>query len=385
MTGSRIAALLLSAFVLVTGTFAPSPARAQDDEATLEMARERFKEGVAYFDRKQYAKARAAFLQAYALKPHPAVLLNLAQSELRSGYEADAAKHFTMFLREHDAASPSEREAADAGLASAKAGVHELTLSADAENADVLLDGESIGRTPLRDPVFLSPGKHTLEIRKNDQNASSSVVASAGSATSLELSLKAKPAAPTETPSEAALEPGAPGPDLDMDSEPVVDDAWALTGRKPFFSWLAETPVAWVTTGLTVAGIGTGVGLAVVASQHYDNADVISAEIVSEANADMEMVRGICTRARENPPLAPAKYLAPCAAVEDETETGDDLKQLSTVGFVVGGLAAIGTVVFYFASGSSSETTAQRVPSRSVALSPWLGPGTGGVVLRGEL
>ncbi len=64
------------------------------------MARERFKEGVAFFDKKEYDKARVAFLQAYALKKHPAVLLNLAQSELRSSHEAEAAKHFVAYLRE---------------------------------------------------------------------------------------------------------------------------------------------------------------------------------------------------------------------------------------------------------------------------------------------
>ena len=37
----------------------PAPAHAQDD-VTISMARERFKEGVAYFDKKDFAKARVA-------------------------------------------------------------------------------------------------------------------------------------------------------------------------------------------------------------------------------------------------------------------------------------------------------------------------------------
>ena len=53
-------------------------AQAQSDETATSMARERFKEGVQYFDQKQYDRARVAFLQAFALKRHPAVLLNLA-------------------------------------------------------------------------------------------------------------------------------------------------------------------------------------------------------------------------------------------------------------------------------------------------------------------
>ncbi len=114
LTQLGTAAALLGALLLV-----PAPALAQDD-VTLTMARERFKEGVGYFDKKDFAKARVAFLQAYALKKHPAVLLNLAQSELRSGHEADAAKHFAQYLREHKEASEAERQGAETGLTAAK-------------------------------------------------------------------------------------------------------------------------------------------------------------------------------------------------------------------------------------------------------------------------
>ena len=60
--------------------FAPAaaamPARAQTaaDDPTTEMARARFKEGVGFYDKGQFEQARASFLQAYALKKHPAVL-----------------------------------------------------------------------------------------------------------------------------------------------------------------------------------------------------------------------------------------------------------------------------------------------------------------------
>ena len=57
---------------------------AQGDEATTKAARARFLEGVEFYDKKQYEAARAAFLQAYALRKHPSVLLNLAQSSLRA-------------------------------------------------------------------------------------------------------------------------------------------------------------------------------------------------------------------------------------------------------------------------------------------------------------
>ena len=82
-TRACLATLLLAAAGLVADI---GPAKAQEKDAVTEMARRRFQEGVKFFDQKKFEEARAAFLQAYALKHHPAVLLNLAQSEIRSGH-----------------------------------------------------------------------------------------------------------------------------------------------------------------------------------------------------------------------------------------------------------------------------------------------------------
>src|SRR5690606_31352229 len=102
-------------------------ALAQDDPET-ETARQRFQEGVKHFDAGQFAKARVAFVQAYALKQHPAVLLNLAQSELRTpGHEAIAAQHFTEYLRlTPDSAKRAE---AEGGLEKAKSKIATVTVT----------------------------------------------------------------------------------------------------------------------------------------------------------------------------------------------------------------------------------------------------------------
>src|SRR5260221_14584199 len=85
----------------VSSAMLPSRATlAQEKDAVTETARRRFQEGVKFFDQKRFEDARAAFLQAYALKHHPTVLLNLAQSEIQGGHSLDAARHFSAFLRE---------------------------------------------------------------------------------------------------------------------------------------------------------------------------------------------------------------------------------------------------------------------------------------------
>src|SRR5258707_7055965 len=121
---------------------------AQEKDSVTETARRRFQEGVKFFDQKKFEEARAAFLQAYALKHHPAVLLNLAQSEIRSGHPLEAARHFSGYLRESANTSPAERADAEKGLASARTKLGRIHVTA-ATGAQVTVDGEAIGQAPL--------------------------------------------------------------------------------------------------------------------------------------------------------------------------------------------------------------------------------------------
>src|SRR5579859_3658885 len=113
-TRSVAAALLIA----LTPLLSPSFAQGQDDP-TVKAARARFNEGVEFFDKGQFENARAAFLQAYALRKHPAVLLNLAQSSLKAGHALEAAKYFQQYLREATTISSAQRNDAEKGLAEA--------------------------------------------------------------------------------------------------------------------------------------------------------------------------------------------------------------------------------------------------------------------------
>src|SRR5579862_8601780 len=92
----RFIAMSLLLALAPAATAAPCWAQGADD-ATTTTARARFKEGVEFFDKGDFEQARAAFLQAYALKKHPAVLLNLAWSCLKSGHPLEAQKYFEQF------------------------------------------------------------------------------------------------------------------------------------------------------------------------------------------------------------------------------------------------------------------------------------------------
>jgi hypothetical protein len=343
----------------------PAPARADDDDTVV--ARERFKEGVTFFDQKQYDKARVAFLQAYALKKHPAVLLNLAHSELLSGREADAAKHFSMYLREVKNPTDAEKQGAESGLLAAKAVVGEVAVEVEVEGADVYVDGRLEGRSPLLGPVFVEPGTHTIEARKDGRSTSTEISASAGQATSTTLRFETRPAP------GAAAESGA-GPTHDEDSD-EPETAPATGGRKPFFKWVGETPVAWVGTGLTALGIVGGIGFALGARTSYDSADSVASQIEDRAILDAtpqnnpnggptQSSDGLCVDPNRwlssaqgsFPTSRAAEYQDACQKLADNQESGDQLKMLSIVSWVVAGAAAAGTVVYYFVdSGGAHE------------------------------
>ncbi len=114
-------ALVFTLAVLAPVALAPSDAHAQGDEASVVEARARFREGVTLYDEGRYEAARAKFKQAYALKQHPDVLLNLGWSSLKSGHPQEAEEAFSNYLRDAKDAPPAKRAEAEKGLAQARA------------------------------------------------------------------------------------------------------------------------------------------------------------------------------------------------------------------------------------------------------------------------
>jgi hypothetical protein len=386
----RLPCALLVGLNLALFTLVPGSVHAADDDATLSMARERFKEGVQYFDQELYDKARAAFVQAYALRKHPAVLLNLAQSEVRSGHEAEAAAHFAQYLREHKEATETERQGATSGLATAKAAVMEVPVEVDADGAEVFVDQALEGTSPLPQPLYLAPGRHTILARKEGREDSVQVDAAAGHSTTVTLRLR--------KPKHEAAAPSKPEP---TEAEPLQDEpvseTTATVESKGFFAWAADSPVAWIGGGLTLAGIAGGIGFGLGASDSYDSADSVLARIRQEATLDGLMsTQGLCSdpavalmQARTlqgEPAQRAADYEKACARYSDNIDSGDSLKTLSTVSWVVAGVAAAGTIVYYFidTSGSPSSASRKRGPLARTRFVPYVSAGQRGFAIIGE-
>jgi outer membrane biosynthesis protein TonB len=328
------------------------------------MARRRFQEGVKFFDQKRYEEARGAFLQAYALKRHPALLLNLAQSEIRSGHPAEAARHFAGYLREATNASPLERSEAEKGLREARAKLARIQISAPA-GADVLVDGESVGQAPIADPVDVTPGTHNIEARLAGKSASTtvSVLVSRLAAATITFESAPPPPPPVAEPPPASPTP-APTPPAEPELAPAAEPPKEPEPAKPkeepppapgteeerenFFSWMGHTDLAYVSLGVAGVGVGMFIGFGLAAQRADENVASVAADIRDEA-ANQRLTRtNVCADQVQ------AGFQFACDTLRDNMDARDLDRTLATIGLVAAGVGVAATVTAYFVSPGKS-------------------------------
>ena len=221
-----------------------------------------FKTGVELFDERKYAEALAEFEQAYALKPHPLVLNNLAATHRALSQYDQAVDFYNRFLIEGDGKlTEAELAAGRAELDDLLRLVARVEVVSAPEGATVKVDGRSMGDTPLDDPLVLGPGDHTVVATLGGhQPAERKIRVAAGDSLRVEFSLRPEeervavvPAPPTRAqPASASPRPavsivtqprpalrrfsvnagyGANALEVSETGAPVVGVGFALTSR----------------------------------------------------------------------------------------------------------------------------------------------------------
>ncbi|MBM4375183.1 MAG: hypothetical protein FJ095_08870, partial [Deltaproteobacteria bacterium] len=312
------AAALIAAFSLASGASAPV-AFAQQDKVT-EVARAKFMEGVAAFDAKRYVEARDLFMQAYAMKRHPAVLLNLGLCEVRLGEADQGANHLQQFLREFEQATPQQKQNARDGINEAKKTAAYVIAIVDTDGATVLVDGEAIGPSPLADPIFVKPGDHDVEARAEGKVIRTKVQAKVGLMASAQLNLRSGaaeslPAGTKKTPRPASGGDAASGDEAKPDESnrwsndlpPTESGPYAggvdpnvkggppsgvrevetrqVTNRKDFLPWMAENTGAMVLAGVGGAGFLTSLIAGIAAGVAKGDVNSVTEQILAEARS----------------------------------------------------------------------------------------------------
>ncbi|MDI1449425.1 PEGA domain-containing protein [Polyangium sp. 6x1] len=292
-----------------TPTPAPSPADADKESVRL------FEEAKKAHKNFLWDKARDAALAAFKLKPDPAYGLVLGQSELQTGKPRDAAEHLELYVREAKSATAIEKQAAQKLLDEAKLKLGTLIIKANVEGADVLVDGRAVGRSPLAAPVFVEPGSHEIEVKKFGFDPGKELLAVAPATESeMEFALAPMPSEPEKAEPEPKKkeEPKPP---------PLPSPKWRTYGMIG-------------GAGLTVIGLGLGVGLTMMANGKSDEAD----QQLTLLRQTTPTTSGLCGAGGFAP------NAAGCAKLKDTLSSQDAYANGALAGYVIGGVAAIGTV-----------------------------------------
>lgn|GEM_PF-3055166 len=234
------------------------PALAQEtaeEPSPRERARQLYEAGVAAFDAGDFAAARAAVEESYRLYPSLRTLYSLGLCHHALGEFGPALRSLEQYLREAGPNAPPEMRArAEELVAQMRAELGRLEIRVNVEGAEILVDGEVVGRSPLSAPVEVGPGWHVVEARHEAwDGVPQRVNVPAGSSATVELALaQVVPPEPTPPPPPVAPSP-PPAPPLWGPPEGVSEQEWYgisdadyqcyvyATGRhQPLVSWLLE-------------------------------------------------------------------------------------------------------------------------------------------------
>jgi hypothetical protein len=388
MRTRAIAAAVLIAFAPAAAG-APAFAQPAADDPTTKQARARFQEGVDQYDKGNFESARASFLQAYALKKHPAVLLNLGLSCLKSNHPLEALSYLKQFLRESTTATPAQKTEAENGIRDARNRLGQIEVVAP-NGTEISVENDRIGNTPLAEPVDAEPGPKAVRAKLPDGTTDTQrVTVTAGQRVQAKFGASSAPAvvAPVPVPTSPATTPAtepvqaAPQPqDPNANANATITSD---TGRKKGFRPPETMTPVWIGLGVAVVGAGVAVGFALAKNSAQENADAIALEIrAKNGGSSKSLTTGqpICSSTSK---ADQDKFGRACLALKDNNDKVDADATIANIAIVVGALgAATALGWFLFAPRKKDEAPAQatwKVPE----IRPVYAPGYGGLSLSG--
>jgi tetratricopeptide (TPR) repeat protein len=335
----RTGVAALTVWVCVLGTAVQTQAQAADDVALRAKAKEQFQAGVAAYEAQRYGDALTHFQEAYRIKPHPLVRVNMANCYDRLGKPLLAIFHFERFLEESDPNAPQTKEVNDA-LRVLRGKIGEVTLRITPDGASVAIDNGERRRAPILEPIRLEAGTHGVEVSlAGYRTEKRDIVLEGGQRSDVEITLEratgavapvaAAPAPLPEEPAAPAAEPAAAPPPAetaarakDPESPPVAEaPAQAHRARRLL-------PIAgWITAGASAAMfLGS----------------LITGQLALSAEADFEDSRDT---ARDITGVSPLERRA---AYEDALEAADraDAFAVASDIFLVAGIVGVGATVY---------------------------------------
>lgn len=247
-----IAHALLGAMVATTVVAAQPEAHAQQPTAgQRDEAKRRFQAGLDLFKEGNYQASLVEFKRAYEIAPNYNVLYNIGQVYFQLQDYVNASKYLNQYLDEGGKRiTPTRRQEVEGDLDKLKGRIAQVTVTVNVSGAQITVDDQSLGTSPLGQPSLVSAGKRTFTATKEGrQTARKTVEVAGGDRLEIQLDMPElapgqvqPPLPPTATDGDGGTVP--PGPVDQPQPEP----------EKPF---PVAPVVAWSITG--VLGVATGI------------------------------------------------------------------------------------------------------------------------------
>ncbi len=192
------------------------PAReSKESKEAKEEAGTHFSKGIDFYKEGNYPAALAEFRAAYKAVPSYEVLFNIGLCERRLFKYGDSVKTLNQYLSDGGSAVPKDRrEAVKKELDQIRALVAEVNFKVEGAPADVYVDNEKLGRSPIKEPLLLGPGKHTFRAEREGEEPDEKSLELV-SATKLEVALA--PHKKEVQPGELTIDSNPPGAVITMD------------------------------------------------------------------------------------------------------------------------------------------------------------------------
>jgi hypothetical protein len=299
----------------------PVSGLAQSADATRAAARRLANEGVADYQSGAYQPASEKLQRAFATVQAPSIGLWSARALAKLGLLVQASERYLEVTRldakqgdenvQKQAQADATREY-DELQARIPTLTIELTGAARAETARITVDGNAVSRSLLGAAVPLDPGRHRVEAKQGTGVTSASVTLIEGKHETLRLTLRESPAAqPTDTE-------GPPAPATESSPSTQANPASPARDAPEPHAGRPVPTATWVGLGLAGVGIAAGTVTGLMAKNQR-------AELSPRCPHDL------CDSKDQ-------------AAVDKMNA----LRLVSTIAFVVGGVAAAGAGVSWF-------------------------------------
>ncbi|HEX8795232.1 MAG TPA: hypothetical protein VF765_29995 [Polyangiaceae bacterium] len=350
LAGAATAAAQSSA----TGTAAPATARAAAQESYARGNRY-FNQAEQKHDKSLYEAAYLQFTEAYAVYPNDKVLWNLAASEVKTGRYVPALGHLRTYdAHQHVTAQPSgDRATYQMLYDEAYRATGHLAVDAPA-SARVRVDGADAGVAPLSGEIDVQPGAtHAIDALLPD-GTSLHAQASPAAGDVAHVTLAAAPATAASPASTAPAIPAA-APVSPAASSEAPPPPRAPEEGGGFFT--TRNTLALGLGVLALGALGTAVGFQIVAGNDQGRANTLAGQIPNTSNA-----------------CGPGTTIPQCGQFTDANDAAHREQTTATALFVVGGVAALGTLavlVFWPSRGREASWLPAPAVSPSLAGLEW--------------